>query len=486
MIRKKRDPFISVAQRCMLAVVQLHVEGFEDLNNEQVLNPEFLNSSYWSGSGFFITINDKPGHILTNAHVARNALRIKLKTMVTSNETFDVEVIGIVNGQDPDIALLKLKDEEIKRFQSFYPIIPSLCLGENSIVARGCEIKAIGYPLGMEEPNISGGEITNFIAGDSDFSERFVTDAAINPGNSGGPSINSDGLVIGINTSIILGANNVGFITPVDFIKILLKNLLENKNSNLSDLGATFQQNSNAFNKILKRTDVDGVIVKRVYKNGFLDNLGLKKHDLLLSINDVSIDRHGLVADNKQHHHKTLYDIVRLTPIGNTLKVSYFRNGKIHKDKFQAKESPLSELKSQINVSDIKYINFHGLVIQSLNYRILEAIGETAPLSYETLKQIFNGDILHKLIITHIDLGSPAQEQGFEIGDTIKSINNIKPKSINGLIKLLNENINSDILIETDSGAIGVFLVNNKVVYKNPIELHVGPQNYEEKNQLSL
>lgn len=472
MKRKKKDPFISIAQKSMLSVVQLHVEGFAQLSNDQILNPEFLNSSYWTGSGFFITINNSSGHILTNAHVARNALRIKLKTMVTGNESFDVEVIGIVNGQDPDIALLKMNEDEILRFKSFYPKIPSLTLGKNSLITRGSEIKAIGYPLGMEEPNISGGEITNFIAGDNEFSERFVTDAAINPGNSGGPSINSDGLVIGINTSIIMGANNIGFITPVDFIEILLKNLLKNKNSNLSDLGATFQQNSIEYSNFSRRKKIDGVIVKKIYKNGALDRAGLQKHDILISINDINIDRYGLVRDIKQHHHKTIYDIVRLTPIGEKLKLKYYRNEIIQKVVTEAIQSPLAELKSQIDVSCIKYLNFQGLIIQPLNYNILEALGETSPLSYEELKQIFSGDITHKLIITHIELGSSAQNQGFEIGDTISKVNNFNVKNIKELVKIINSAINNSITLETDSGAIGIFENSTKINYKNPSQLH--------------
>jgi serine protease Do len=45
--------------------------------------------------------------------------------------------------------------------------------------------------MGMIEPNITGGEITNFVSGSEYTTERFVTNAAINPGNSGGPSISA-------------------------------------------------------------------------------------------------------------------------------------------------------------------------------------------------------------------------------------------------------------------------------------------------------
>ena len=468
----KEDSFIKVSQQSMLSVVQLHIEGFEELSHEQVLNPEFLNSSYWTGSGFFIEIEGRPGHILTNAHVVRNSLRIKLKTMVTSNETFDVEVVGMVNSLNPDIALLRLPAKEIQRFQEFYNPIPHLKLATNADVTRGTDIKAIGYPLGMEEPNISGGEVTNFISGDAELTERFVTDAAINPGNSGGPSINNAGKVIGLNTAIIMGANNVGFITPIDFIHILLKNLLENKNSHLSDLGATFQKNSEAFCKAVLKEKIEGVVIKKIYKDGLLERAGLKKHDILMAVNNIPLDRHGLVKDSDLHHHKSLYDIVRLTPIEEEIGLTYYRNRKIYTTSCKTTESPLVELSSLIDVSDIRYLCIFGITIQALNYRILEALGEIAPLSYESLKQLFQGEMKHKLIITHIDLGSDAQDQGFEVGDAIELINGQTVQGLAELCELINENNTTIITLETASGAIGYFAKEHLYTIKNPLELH--------------
>ena len=62
--------------------------------------------------------------------------------------------------------------------------------------------------------------------------ERYVqTDAAINPGNSGGALVNSSGELIGINTSIISvsgGADGIGFAIPIDIVKHVFREIIQN------------------------------------------------------------------------------------------------------------------------------------------------------------------------------------------------------------------------------------------------------------------
>jgi serine protease Do len=44
---------------------------------------------------------------------------------------------------------------------------------------------------------------------------KFIQiDAAINPGNSGGPLVNDDGEIVGVNSFIIRGGDNLGFALP--------------------------------------------------------------------------------------------------------------------------------------------------------------------------------------------------------------------------------------------------------------------------------
>ncbi|NOR41158.1 MAG: trypsin-like serine protease, partial [Gammaproteobacteria bacterium] len=225
---KTNNDINDVARDMMSGVVQIHVEGNIEEDIQSVMNPAIRILGEWTGSGFFVKYGDLEGHIVTNAHVARNAVKIEISSMLTSEERFEATVVGLVKKLDPDVALLKLSDKELQRFKKLaIRDIEYLELREGSSPKRGEEIKAIGYPMGMVEPNISGGEITNFISGSEYTTERFVTNAAINPGNSGGPSVDEDGKVVGLNTSVIVNANNIGFITPAGFVKIIIENLLQ-------------------------------------------------------------------------------------------------------------------------------------------------------------------------------------------------------------------------------------------------------------------
>src|SRR3989338_8642438 len=53
------------------------------------------------------------------------------------------------------------------------------------------------------------------------------TDVAINQGNSGGPLINLNGEIIGINTAIIAGAQNIGFSIPINWAKQDLEDIIK-------------------------------------------------------------------------------------------------------------------------------------------------------------------------------------------------------------------------------------------------------------------
>lgn len=445
-----------VARHMMGGVVQVHVEGFLEEDIQSVMNPAIKIPGNWAGSGFFIKYDDLKGYIVTNAHVIRNAVKVKVSSMLTSEEKFDAEVVGLVKKLEPDVALIKLNETELKRFESMASMaIEYLELRDSSELSRGEEIKAIGYPMGMVEPNISGGEITNFVSGSEYTTERFVTDAAINPGNSGGPSVSQDGKVVGLNTAVMVGADNIGFITPAGFVKIIIDNLLQQNEPHFAGMGGKLQKNANSFNHLLKQSSAKGVIVAKVLPNGFLEAAGLKPQDVILAINDVAFDRHGIVIGKEGHfRHKNIFDIMKLIPIGNDVKISYLRDGVNNTTHAIAMCNPEKGIISQPIIEERRYLNVFGMIIQELSFEIIEAMREIDANARIDMLQVIDQD-KPMLAVTNVQQGTQADDQDWPVGEMITHADQQEVHTLEELGAVIDAS--DTVLLECRNGRIGYF-----------------------------
>lgn len=459
---KTKRKLNEIARQMMSGVVQIHVEGYIEEDIQSILNPSIKIPGTWAGSGFFVKYKDLEGYIVTNAHVARNAVKIEISSMLTSEERFEAEVVGLVKQLEPDVALIKLTAKGLIQFKKLaIQPIEYLELREGTGPSRGEAIKAIGYPMGMIEPNITGGEITNFISGSEFTTERFVTNAAINPGNSGGPSINEDGKVVGLNTSILINAENIGFITPASFVKIIIENLLLQNEPHFADIGGKLQKNAENFNALLKQAQPKGVIVSKVLANGFLETAAIQPRDVILSINKVEFDRHGIVIGKEGlYRHKNIFDVMKLVPIGESTEISYLRNGVIHKAKALAMRNPEKGIISNPILNDRKYLEVFGMIIQPLSYEIIQSIQEIDPYAQIEMLQTIDQD-KPMLVVTHIYQGTQGDEMEWPLGELIVKANNQKIHTIEAFQKIINKNEGGTVLLECLSGTIGYFQVNS-------------------------
>jgi len=169
------------------------------------------------GSGVLI---DEQGSIVTNAHVVTGAAKI----MVTMHDgtRLPAELIG----SDPqsDVALLQVTLPK-------GPYSPAL-LGDSDKLEIGQKVLAIGHPFGLGYA-FSTGIVSGFgkliEAKQEVFQERVIqTTTPINRGNSGGPLVDSEDHVIGINASILFGAQNIGFAIPINTVKSIVSELRKN------------------------------------------------------------------------------------------------------------------------------------------------------------------------------------------------------------------------------------------------------------------
>ncbi|MEZ5331363.1 MAG: Do family serine endopeptidase [Thermoanaerobaculia bacterium] len=247
---------------------------------EEPQDREFRQDS--GGSGFLISPD---GLIITNNHVIRDADEV---TIHLDGRTFTAEVRGV----DPptDLALLQIQSDET---------FPYLDLGDSTHLRVGEWVMAIGSPLGLEN-SVTVGVVSakqrqiNISAETRSFENFIQTDAAINFGNSGGPLVNTRGQVIGINTAINWGSENIGFAVPVDVLKTVLPQLREHGRVRRGYLGMEVQDVSPEAAEAFGLKNTHGAMVMRVLDDMPAQKGGLEPGDIIVEMdgNEVENTRH--------------------------------------------------------------------------------------------------------------------------------------------------------------------------------------------------
>ncbi len=105
--------------------------------------------------------------------------------------------------------------------------LPEIKLGRYEDMHDGDAVVAIGHPYGLNYTATQG--VISKVDRIRDGLKFIQIDAAINPGNSGGPLVNNKGEVIGVNSFIIRGGDNLGFALPVNYLRDALQMYLPNK-----------------------------------------------------------------------------------------------------------------------------------------------------------------------------------------------------------------------------------------------------------------
>jgi S1-C subfamily serine protease len=166
------------------------------------------------GSGIVISPD---GLVLTNNHVVGSARDIRLSN--SEGLVTDARVLGV--DPDTDLALVRANTDGK---------LPAATLGDSKRLRRGQLVVAIGNPLGFEF-TVTAGVVSALGRSIRAVSGRMIedviqTDAALNPGNSGGPLVSSRGEVIGINTAVIMGAQNICFAVASNTAQFVLAEII--------------------------------------------------------------------------------------------------------------------------------------------------------------------------------------------------------------------------------------------------------------------
>ena len=174
-----------------------------------------IEDSEWSGNGSGIFIS-KNGYLATNNHVIHNASKISAEFIYNNEiETFNLKIIRTDDAND--LAILKIEDKKFKGFKSLpYSIKRTTC-------DIGAEVYALGYPMALsilgKDLKFTDGKISAKSGFQGDI-RVYQTTVPIQGGNSGGPLFDSNGNLVGINSSKIRQevADNVSYAIKSDYL----------------------------------------------------------------------------------------------------------------------------------------------------------------------------------------------------------------------------------------------------------------------------
>lgn len=277
------------------SVVHLQVEG----------KPTPMGQATGSGSGFIFTPD---GYALTNSHVV-NGARV-LKAIYRDGTEAEAEVVGA--DPDTDIAIVRLPGKHREWAE----------LGDSSALRQGQLVIAIGNPLGFD-CTVTTGVISALGRSLRSQSGRLIddvlqTDAPLNPGNSGGPLVTPDGLVVGINTAVIAGAQGLCFAIASNTAKYVVGEILKYGKVRRSYLGLGAQtiELPQRLRRELKRKTMGAIRVAQMEAGTPAAQAGLAPGDIILSFDGQEV---GGVDD--------LHRLLTAEQLGKKARLEVYREG---------------------------------------------------------------------------------------------------------------------------------------------------------------
>jgi serine protease DegS len=277
-----------------------------------------LESSLGSG----VIINPE-GYILTNNHVIEAADEIEVA--LRDGRTASAKIVG--TDPDTDLAILKIEMTELH----------SITLGHSKQLRVGDVVLAIGNPFGVGQTVTSGivSATGRNMLGINTFENFIQTDAAINPGNSGGALITAEGNLIGINTAIFSrtgGSQGIGFAIPIDLARDVMQQIIEHGEVIRGWLGVAIQDLNEDLAQSFELKSLDGVIISNIIRNGPADQAGLRRGDVITSVNG-----------NAVKDVRAALTLISQARPGTTIKIGGIRQG----EKFEVEATVLQRPKQQ-------------------------------------------------------------------------------------------------------------------------------------------
>lgn len=296
-----------------------YIEGqglqLEDIQQEPVL--------VGTGSGVVYKVDGDTAYVVTNNHVIAGHDSLE----VTLADGTQIEATEVGSDLLSDLAVLQISSESVTDVIEF---------ANSDDTQVGSIAIAIGSPLDsstfastVTQGIVSGLNRSLPIDTDGDGTEDWEmtllqTDAAINPGNSGGALVNSNGQLIGINSSKIATSTveGMGFAIPSNDVQQIIEQLEANGEVVRPVLGTT-TVNLNYFALETRVQDLglaedmtDGTVVVDVMANSSAAAAGVEQFDVITAINDEP------VTDGQ-----VLRQLLYKYQVGDTVTLTVIRGG---------------------------------------------------------------------------------------------------------------------------------------------------------------
>jgi len=187
-------------------------------------------------------------------------------------------------------------------------------MGDSSQIQLGEDVLAIGNPMGEFDDTLSRGIVSGLSRritayGGAQMRQTSLrgliqTDAAINPGNSGGPLVNMNASAIGINTAMVIGAQNLGFAIPINYARSMFEEVLKYGKLKRPFMGIRYVILNPEIAQANKLpVDYGALIVRETFgepavvKGSAADKAGLKEYDIILEFGGQKITPDNLLTD---------------------------------------------------------------------------------------------------------------------------------------------------------------------------------------------
>lgn len=350
------------------------------------------------GSGVIISSD---GYILTSRHVVADTDEITVK--LNDRRQLDAKVVGEDEGSD--MALLKIKAEDL----------PVARLGSVDDLGAGSWVVAIGSPYGFET-SVAAGIISakgRHLA-DSHYVPYLQTDVAINPGNSGGPLFNRAGEVVGINSQIFSdtgGSQGISFAVPIDVAMKIAEQLRHDGHVTRGWLGVQVQSIDRDMARNFDLDRAEGALVTHVIPDGPADQSRLKSGDVIVAVNDRTIDDASALPSQ-----------VAPLEVGEKARVKWVRKGHEHTE--EIKIAALPEQYDSAESADDKAedeTRHYGLKLDTLDKSARRQLGVDNGVRIEDIAP------------------GPAADAGLQPDDIIISVDTTDVDSPHAMLEALNE-----------------------------------------------